>query len=180
MISSCDCSILPSSSRITFSRGVKFLRNIFINLYACLVFPIVRPFPTSSHCCCIQCSLSCLAAFLPCLQRFLYCCDFPLEASFVCFSVRFSSANFNVSSDIQVFLAALLTGIVVPAVSLIASSIFLACASRSCTGSIFSIFAVRLVTIGFSYYLVFELVHIGSCTLMSLIIHLFESQPYVA
>ena len=108
VISSCDYSILPSWSHITFSRGANFLRNIFIRLYACLVFPIVRSFSTSSHCCCIQRSLSCLAAFLTSLQKFLCSSDFSLEASFVCFSFRFSSANLSVSSDIQGFFATLL------------------------------------------------------------------------
>ena len=137
----CLGSILPSWSRITFSRGANFLRNIFIRLYACLVFPIVRPFSTSSHCCCIQRSSSCLAAFLTSLQRFLCSSDFPLEASFVRFSFRFLSANLNVSSDIQGFFATRLTGIVVPAVCLIASAIFLTCSSRSFTDAIFSIVA---------------------------------------
>ena len=79
VISSCDCSILPSWSRIALSQGVNFLRNIFIRLYACVVFPIDGPFSTSSHCCCIQRSLSCLAVFFTSLQRFLYCWDLSLE-----------------------------------------------------------------------------------------------------
>ena len=138
MISFWDCRILPSWSCITLILGMNFLRSIFIRLYACLVFPITRPFSISSHCCCIQRSLSCLADFLTFLQRSLYCCSFCAEAFLLCFNVLFSSTSFNVSSDIQGFLLLLLAGIVASAAFLMAASIFFACSSRFSARSIFA------------------------------------------
>ena len=124
MISSCDCSILPSWSYITFILGVNFLRSIFIRLHACLIFPITKPFSISSYCCYVQHSLSCLVEFLIVLQRSLYSCSFCVKAFLVCFNALFSFASFSVSSDIQGFLALLLAGMVASDAFSMAASIY--------------------------------------------------------
>ena len=112
--------------------------------YASLVFPIFRPFSACSHWSCIQYSLSCLADLLTFLHKPLYCCVYSRETFLNCFSLRFSSASFSVSSEIQGFLVVLFAGTVSSTAFLIACLNLLACSYRLHVGSIVSMFFISV------------------------------------
>ena len=102
-----------------------------------------RTLSACSHWSCIQCSLSCLADFLTFLQKSRYCCAYFAEKFFINFSLRFSSASFSVSSEIQGFVAVLLTSIVVSTALLITAVSLVAYSSRLHVGSMSSMFFSR-------------------------------------